>query len=344
MMLRDAELIRLCRGFALLLHSGIGLADGAFLLAREEQGSVKALLLTLGESMDSGSSLSCALEQSGAFPRHLWAMARVGETAGRLEDVLNSLAAYYETRQETRRQLRNAVAYPGTVLALMLLVIGVLLVKVLPVFEGVYTSLGATLGGAASLLLDLGRILGHALPVLFGVAVCLALSMLILYLRPELRQNLVRIWQRRFGDRGIGRKFNNAHFAQALALGFSAGLTPEQSVALAEELLQDVPGSARRCALCAKALQAGTSFCDALEQNDLLPAPQRRLLSIGLKSGSGQHVMETVARDLMEEAWQTLEQTVSAVEPAMVLVSSALVGLILLAVMLPLANILSVLG
>lgn len=344
MTLRYPELTRICRGFALLLHSGIGLADGAFLMAKDEQGPLEALLLSLGNALDSGNLLSDAMAQCGSFPQHIWAMVRVGETTGRLEEVLNALADYYEIRCATRRQLCHAVAYPGMVLALMLLVIGVLLVKVLPVFERVYASLGCSLDGAAAALVHLGQLLEHLLPVLLTVLILLAAAGLVVYLRPALRQRLVLLWQRKFGDRGISRKFQNAHFAQALALGLAAGLPLEKCVSLAEDLLQTVPGAAKRCALCAQSMKAGDSFSTAAEKADLLPPAQRRLLSIGMQSGSGDRVMAKIAQDMMDAAWNALENAVSAIEPAMVLISSALVGGILLAVMLPLADILSVLG
>ena len=344
MTLTYPELTRICRGLALLLHSGVGLADGAFLMSREEQGDVAQLLETLGNHLDGGCPLSDGLEQSGAVPEHTWAMVRVGESTGRLEDVLNSLADYYESRTAVKKQIRSAVAYPGTVLMLMLVVIGVLLVKVLPVFEKVYASLGRSMTGAAAGLLHTGRILKGMLPVLFGLLVALALAAAVLYFCPKWRQKLVLFWQRRYGDRGIGRTFNDAHFAQALALGLSGGLSPEQCVDLAGELLREIPGAAQRCQRCAQALQAGADLREAVEKGDFLPPAQRRLLNVGLKSGSGEQVMEKIAENRMAEAREELDKAISSLEPTLVLITSGLIGLILLSVLLPLADILSMLG
>jgi type IV pilus assembly protein PilC len=81
-----------------------------------------------------------------------------------------------------------------------------------------------------------------------------------------------------------------------------------------------------------------------MEGARLIPAAQCRLLQVGFRSGSGDRVMETVADAMMEDARESLEKTIGRIEPAMVLVSSLLVGLILLSVMLPLADILAVLG
>lgn len=344
MILPDPELVRILRGFALLLHSGIGGADSAFLLAREEREPLQGLLNNLGKEMDHGSNLSEALKHSGAFPEHVRVMAAIGEETGRLEEALKGLAEYYEERSRTLRQIRSAVAYPAMVLGLMLLVVAVLLVKVLPVFDRIYGSLGTRLTGPAAAMLCAGQLLEKAMPVLLGLLLLLAVMGICLRFCPAVRESWITFWKNRFGDRGIARKFNNARFARALAMGFAGGLPLEESMTLAEELLADIPGVARRCADCARALAEGASLPGAMEASGLLPPGQCRLLQIGHRSGNAEQVMEQIAETMMEDAQNALEAVIERIEPAMVLISSLLVGLILLSVMLPLADILSILG
>ena len=344
MTLKNQELVKICRGFGLLLSSGIGTAEGAFLLAREEQPEVSAVLNTLGQQLEQGLTLAEAMKMTDAFPEYVRVMAGIGEETGRLEETFNGLADYYEENSRTLRQIRSAVAYPAMVLMLMLLVVGVLLVKVLPVFDRVYASLGTRLTGPAAGLLYAGQALEAALPVLLAVLLILAAAAVILWLRPNLREKLFSFWRQRYGDRGIARKFNNARFARALALGLSSGMQLEDSLSLAGLLLREVPGAAQRCEACLRALEAGEDFAGAMERAGLIPPAQCRLLQVGLCSGSGDRVMETVAQTMMEDARESLEKAVNRAEPAMVLISSLLVGLILLSVMLPLADILAVLG
>ena len=344
MTLGNTEISRICRGLALLLHSGIGAADGAFLLAQEEQGNLKTLLNGLGESLDSGLTLGEAMEKSGGFSRQLCAMIHIGEETGHLEEALQGLAEYHEARSRTASRIRSAVTYPAVIMVLMLLVVGVLLVKVLPVFDRVYASLGSRLTGPAAALLYAGELLNAALPMLFGFLLILAAGAVLLWLCPALREKLTGIWKRRWGDRGIARKFNNAHFASALAMAIASGSLPEQGIALAENLLQDIPDAAKRCRNCAKAMEEGASFGSALESAGFLPPAQCRMLQIAQRGGNADQVMQQIADAAMEEAQSGLDRAIASVEPTMVLISSLLVGLILLSVMLPLADILSVLG
>lgn len=344
LVLTNQETAGLCRGLALLLHAGISLADGVYLLAREEQGTYQTLLKELGQRLDEGALLSDAMEESRAFPGYVTGMIRIGERTGRMEEALASLAAYFEERQRTNRLLRSAIAYPSMILLLMLAVVGVLLIKVLPVFDQVYASLGSRLTGVAGGLLHFGQLLEGALPLLLACLVLLVAAVLVFSRVPALRDSLTLRLQTRFGDRGISKKFNNARFARAMAMGLGSGLPLEDALELARMILSDVPGAAKRCGICAKHLSDGDSLADAMDAAQLLPAAQSRLLAIGLQGGNADQVMEHIAEQLAEDAAQGLDSAISRVEPAMVMVSSLLVGLILLAVMLPLMNILSSLG
>ena len=103
MKLTDLEIADLCRELALLIHGGIGVADGIFLLAEEEQGRLCPLLQEMGAGLDGGSSLATVMELSGAFPLCVTGMVQVGERTGRMEAVLSSLGKFYEQRSRSHR-------------------------------------------------------------------------------------------------------------------------------------------------------------------------------------------------------------------------------------------------
>ena len=333
----NESLSSLCLELSLLLHAGVGTGDALSLLA-EEDGTLKAM----AERVDSGETLSAALRESGAFPAYARGLIEVGERTGRTEEALSALARYYEERARMARRVRSALLYPAVMLALMLVVIGVLLVKVLPIFDDVYASLGGRLTGVAAGLLTLGRWLEGAMPVLFVLLALLAALVLLFTLSGSLRGRILSLWQRTRGDRGVGRKLNNARLAQALAMGMASGLPVEEAVDLSAGLVEG--GARERCQRCRERLEKGAGLGEALKESGLLPARQSRLLELGQRGGAGDAAMEKIARDLSEEGEAALDALVSRVEPALVLVCSVLVGLILLSVMLPLMHIMSAIG
>jgi len=343
--LSNLQTADLCRQLGLLLHAGVSLGDGLSLLRDgEENGPLKGLYAAMQEKLDGGAPLWQAFEEAGCFPLYVTGLVKTAEGTGRLEAALNSLADFYENKERTRRQIVNALTYPAILLALMAVVITVLLTRVLPVFNDVYASLGGQLTGLAGALLTLGQVLDGAMPILCGL-LCAALVLLALFwLNGGFRRRLTGFWRRHWGDSGIPKALNNARFAQAMAMGFSGGLLPEDAAALAAKLLEDCPKAKTRGEGCIKQLQEGVPLPEALGKQGFLSPAACRMLTLGLRSGSGDGVMEDIARRMLEEAQQDIERSAAKVEPALVLVTSLLVGVILLAVMLPLMNIMSVIG
>ena len=93
-----------------------------------------------------------------------------------------------------------------------------------------------------------------------------------------------------------------------------------------------------------KLLEEGLGFAEALRQGEALPPAACTLLALGIRSGSGDTVIREIARRLTEEGENALREKAERVEPALVLAASVLVGIILLAVMLPLLRVMSALG
>ena len=334
------EITEVSLELSLLLHAGVGTGDALYLLG--EDSPHKKLLSAMADEVDGGAALASAMRSSAAFPTYACGLVEVGERTGRTEEALAALSRYYEDRVRMDRRVRSALLYPAVMLALMLVVIGVLLVKVLPIFDDVYASRGTRLTGVAAGLLTVGRWLEGALPVFWAVLAALVLIGFLFTAVGPLRRSLVSFWQRGHGDRGVSRKLNNARLAQAMAMGMASGLPLEEALGLSAGLVEG--GARRRCEDCRKRLDNGEALSAALKASGLLPASQSRLLELGQRGGAGDASMEKIARDLSEEGEAALDAAVSRVEPALVLLCSVLVGLILLSVMLPLMHIMSAIG
>ena len=134
-LISNDDIASLCLELSLLLHAGVSTGDALSLLA--EEGDRGGVLKAMAEQVDSGETLSAALRESGAFPTYVCGLVEVGERTGRTEEALSALSRYYEDRVRLARRVRSALLYPAVMLALMLVVIGVLLVKVLPIFDDV---------------------------------------------------------------------------------------------------------------------------------------------------------------------------------------------------------------
>lgn len=343
--LTNLETADLCRKLALLMHSGLTAGDALNMLADEETDQqIHDMLAGMTAAVDGGAYLSQAFEEAGCFPVYLTGLVQVGEQVGRLEETLNALADYYQDKEHMERQLVSSLTYPAMLLLLMAVVIVVLLSKVLPVYNDVYASLGGKLTGMAGALLLMGQMLAKATPALCVLLAAAVVAAAVVVFNKNLRKKALNFWQSRWGDRGLFRKMNNARFAQALSMGFTSGMPLEDAANLAAVLLRDIPSVAARCQKCIDLLQQGSNLAEALEAGELMPPSTCRLLVLGLRSGTGDGVMEDISRRMQNETIEDLERMVAKVEPALVLITSVMVGVILLSVMLPLMNIMTAIG
>jgi type IV pilus assembly protein PilC len=127
-------------------------------------------------------------------------------------------------------------------------------------------------------------------------------------------------------------------------MGLASGLKLEDAMELAASLETEGTAARKCCEDCADRLDRGEELSHALKESGCLPASACRMLALGVRSGSADTVMAHIAQQLEEESEEALAAAVGRVEPTLVIVTSVLVGAILLSVMLPLMNIMAAVG
>lgn len=333
-----------CEQVSLTLRAGIPLADGVESIAgsvEEQQG--RAVLLQVASLLRDNRPFYEALEQAQAFPSYLVRMVEIGEKAGKLDAVVDSLALHYERESKLKKSVRSAVVSPFVLVLMMAAVLAVLVAKVLPIFRQVFEDLGAQMSGASSFFLDLGVTIGqYAFVVLLLVALLLLAAVLVSKTKGGGRW-LRRFLSRFFATRKLFAKLASARFASVMAMLLSSGYDTDEALRL-------VPGVLQNDLVAAKVEQVrtlvaeGTSFAGALEQVKLFPGIYGKMVSIGAKSGSLDTVMQKLAELYSDEVDTAIANAVAVIEPVLVGVLSVVIGAILLAVMLPLMSIMSSIG
>ena len=328
-----------------LVHAGIRTSDALSLLAEDEKDAgLRQLLSGMAQEADTGLELSEVMRNAGCFPAYVPEMVAVGERTGRTEETLQALSEEATARASLDRRLRSALVYPALLLIIMLAVIAVLLIYVLPIFNDVYAQLGGSLTGFAGGLMAFGKVLGRISPLLIAVFAVAAAFVVAFATSQAFRNAILSRWEKRHGDKGLTARIASGRFAQALSLCMSSGLNTEESVEMSAKLLAGTKSVKEHTDDCLARLTRGDSVTDALSESGLLPRAECRLLEAGQKGGASELAMQEIARRMTESANASLDDAVSRVEPAIVTISSVLVGIMLMAVMLPLVNIMSAIG
>ena len=340
--LSNRELAAFCTQSALLLHSGISAAEGLSMMMQDsEDADGRAILGEALAHCELGEPLSAGLAATGAFPQYLLDMAAIGEESGRLDEVMEALAAYYDREEALHGAIRSAVRYPLVMIAMM---VGVLLARVLPVFNEVFLQLGAQPGGISLSILQIGQAFSRYSAVLLAIVVVAALFGLWCAYTKKGRAVWGKLSAGRvLGSRKLAATIASARFASGMSLMLASGLDTDKSLAMVRRLVQDATAQ-KKIDHCRKLMEEGQNFGDALVAAGLFRGVYARMLTIGFRTGKADAVMSQLAEHYQQEADVAVSRTVSMIEPTLVAIFSILIGFILLSVMLPLMGIMSSIG
>lgn len=337
-------LSRFCMQMSILQKSGVPLSEGLEAMAEEEKSpEQREMLLSMAEKLRMGDPLSDTLKEAGAFPRYVVQMARLGESTGTLDVCMENLAQHYEQEYVLSENLRKAVTYPFIMVVMLLVILFVLFSKVMPVFSGVYESLGTALPPAAQQAIGFGSVFS-------GAALILALAGAVFTIaagaasRIGKEPALIRALYAQFNKRSsIARAAALRRLCSALSLSMKSGLRTEEGLDLAASL---VANDALRQSIEAakKEVEGGSDFYTAVKKEDIFSGFDLQMLKIGSRSGQLDQVLDSLSGDYARRSVDLIERMIALFEPAVVAVLAVVVGMVLLSVMLPLAGILSTIG
>ncbi len=335
--LSNEEISMFCGQLSMMLRDGISAEEALLIIAEDAEGHAE-LYNKAAEKLGEGKQLSEALRETGGFPEHVAAMLAIGESAGRAEQVAQSLGRYYARKAELRDNIKSAVAYPAAMLCIMAVVVVILITRVLPVFSEVFAALGGEMKGLAAGAAALGRGMSAASAWLIGLLVLLAAALLLGMVTKKGRELVRRAGWALFPD--ISEKTAQADFASAMAVLMQSGVYPDKALEQVRPLIENEKYSERLSELSAL-MESGEGFAESCAKLKIFPLMQARMLSVGFKTGSIDEAMESVADGCARAAAEKTNRLVSVIEPTLAAVMCLIVGMILLSAMLPIIGAMS---
>jgi len=347
--LSNKELAMFCDQMAMILNAGQTPETGIeLMLSDTSTDEGQQILKPILEKCNLGESFPSAIEASGVFPKYALDMIKIGNTSGKLDEVLVSLADHYNREEEIKEGIKNAVTYPFLIICMMGIVILVLIMKVLPIFNEVFNRLGTEMTGFSKGLLDLGSVLSKY-AIGFSILILLFIAILVFLVKNENGQKMLRNFLADFAlTKSFYDKIAAGRFASSMSLMKAAGLDTDSSLELAKEVV-DNKRMAKKIEQC-KALMngddntPGISFSQSLSKCNIFSHVYSKMINIGFKSGSVDKVFKKIADGYNTEINTAMTNLISVLEPTLVIVLSVIVGLILLSVIMPLMGIMTSIG
>ncbi len=331
------------RQFATMINSGLTLLRAMNILAEQTENPALAKILTqVRLDIERGSSLSQALARHPkAFNRLYIAMVRAGEIGGMLDSVLLQLASTIEKQVELRRKIISAMTYPVAVLGLVLLIVTAMLIFVVPTFESLYADLDSPLPGPTKLLLAVSSFMTTFAPVIILAEV----GMVVLFKRWIASEKGRAIWDSFklkvpiFGK--LVRKTALTRFARTLSSLLRAGVPILEALEITSETVGNavVAKAVREVQV---AVRQGESMARPLAQHAVFPPMVVQMLAVGEETGAVDTMLDKVADFYDQEIEALVDALTSLLEPLLIVVLGGVVGGMVIALYMPMFNIINI--
>ena len=341
--LSEEQISVFCRSLAMMLRSGVTMQEAVELFVQDGDDASPLLHSTaqqMEKALGEGQSFAQTARDTGAFPEYALGVFSMAELSGRLDEVLDRLADYYDRQHALNERLRSTLTYPVALLLMMCGVLSVLVFSVLPMFVRVYNSLTGSLAASSYAYVLAASLIGRVSLVL-AVAVSAVLLVLAVMLHTQKgREKLNGPMERSRFTRKAARQLAVSQMADTVSTMLASGAEEDSAL---EQCIRQTSHTGLRTALqaCRSDMQQGTGMAQAFLRHKVLPPLYARMLQGGSESGSLPAAMESVALRLGQEAENALCRLIDDIEPVLIGFLTVSVGFTLLSVMLPLLGILS---
>jgi type IV pilus assembly protein PilC len=334
------ELSVFSRQFATMINSGLTLLRSLQILAVQTDSKPLAEVITqVRTEVESGASLSQALSHHPkVFSKLYVAMVRSGETGGVLDEVLLQLSSTIEKQVELRHKIRSAMTYPAVVLGLVVVILTAMLVFIVPLFKGFYTSLGGTLPLMTRVLITVSNIFVKAFPllVLLAIGAAYGFKRWIQTDKGRARWDRIKLRVPVFG--GLVHKVAMARFARTFSVLLRAGVPILEAL----EITKETSGNTVVAAALDDVqvgVKVGEPISRPLEHHKVFPPMVVQMMAVGEESGALDELLAKIADFYDSEVEATVNSLTSLLEPLLIVVLGGCVGLMVISLYLPMFNI-----
>ena len=341
------DLLMFFRQLAVILQSGVPLAQGMILIAENMTNEkLGHCVRRISSRLSAGEELSLSLRQyPKVFEPLTIGLIEAGEAGGILEDVLDRIALLLEERAKIRGQIVGAMIYPVIVLLLAVTVSLALLIFIVPRFKSMFDGMGAELPALTNFLLELSKIVTS--PYFAAGAPLAILAVLYIFRgyystaqgRLTIDQAILRVPL--FGD--LLLKSEMASMCDTLATLVNAGIPIIDGIercisSSSNELIR------RTLASSITLVRQGQELNYSMGRSGVLPKLVISMIKIGEETGQLSFMLEKLAIFYKREVESAVSALTKAMEPAVVLVVAGIVGTIVIALYLPMFSLITNMG
>ena len=330
------------RQFSVMIDAGLPLVQCLEILGtQEEDKGFSAVSLATRGDVEGGASLADAMKKHPkTFDPLFTNMIAAGEAGGILDTILKRLATYIEKAVKLKSQVQSAMIYPIAVIVIAALVVGVILWKVIPTFANLFAGLGAELPLPTRIVIALSNGLVRFMPfILVGIG-AFVFAFRSYYASPNGRRVIDAVVLKLPVLGSLMRKIAVSRFCRTLSTLLASGVSILEALditartagnAIIEEAIQTTR----------KSIERGETIAQPLRETNVFPSMVVQMISVGEATGALDTMLSKIADFYEEEVDVAVAGLLTLLEPIMIFFLGTVVGGIVIAMYLPIFDLIS---
>ena len=331
------------RQFSTMINAGLSLTKCLSILAQQtESAGLRDVINQVARDVEAGQSLSDSMvKHPKVFPPIFINMVRAGETGGVLDEVLLRVADHFEKDLALKAKIKSAMTYPIAMGSLVLIILAAMMIFVVPTFEQMFDSMGGELPGLTQLLVDASNFvagLGGILTVIGAVAAYFLFKFWTNTKRGRLIWDGAKLRMPIFGP--MIRKMSLAKFTRTFGTLVSAGVP----ILSALDIVADTAGNevvSQAVKRTRSAIKEGETIAKPLGESPVFPSMLVQMIAVGEETGALDAMLNKIADFYDDEVATAVDGLTSLIEPLMMATLGVIVGGMVIALYLPMFNVIT---
>jgi type IV pilus assembly protein PilC len=330
------------RQFSVMIDAGLPLVQCLEILGtQEEDKNFASVILATRTDVESGASLADAMKKHPkAFDPLFTNMIAAGEAGGILDTILKRLATYIEKAVKLKGQVKSAMIYPIAVVVIAVVVVGVILWKVIPTFASLFAGLGAELPLPTRIVIAASNGLVRFMPFILIAIGAAAFGFRAYYNSTNGRRVIDAITLKLPVLGSLMRKIAVARFCRTLSTLLASGV----SILEALDITARTAGNAiieEAIMTTRKSIERGETIASPLKETNVFPSMVVQMISVGEATGALDTMLGKIAEFYEEEVDTAVAGLLTLLEPIMIFFLGVVVGGIVIAMYMPIFDLIS---
>ena len=339
---KTRDIVIFTRQFATMINSGLPLVQSLDILARQTENKALAKVITeIQHDVESGNTLADALRQHPKTFTDLYInMVAAGEVGGILDVILLRLATFLEKNDALARKIKGAMVYPAVIFTVAIGAVATLLIVVIPTFQEMFEGAGVALPAPTLFVIFLSETLQAYWWAFAGGIIALTAAIRAYYRtdRGELVIDRLLLHAPVIGN--LLRKTAVARFTRTLGTLIASGVSILEGLEITartagNRVIQDAVMASR------SSIAGGETISEPLKRAEVFPPMVVSMINVGEQTGGLDEMLTKIADFYDEEVDQAVEALLSAMEPIMIVFLGGIVGGMIVAMYLPIFDMIN---